>query len=186
MSSSLATLAYIAGIAGLFFLNRDDSVRTSKALWLPVAYLWILGSRPVSVWLGQGVADTNNTQLDGSPIDAAFFGVLLIAVICVLVHRGRRVLTFLEANWPILIYFAYCLSSILWSDYPGVAFKRWFKATGDVMMILIVLTDEQPVAALRRLFSRIGFILMPLSFWLSNTFRILGEAMTPGPDRNTT
>jgi O-antigen ligase len=44
-----------------------------------------------------------------------------------------------------------------------VAFKRWTKSIGDLLMILIVLTDKQPVAALRRLFSRTGFILIPLS-----------------------
>jgi hypothetical protein len=33
-------------------LNETSPIGTSKALWLPVVYLWILGSRPVSVWLG--------------------------------------------------------------------------------------------------------------------------------------
>lgn len=175
MSPSLATLVYVAGIAGLFFLNRDDSVRTSKALWLPVAYLWILGSRPVSVWLGQAPSGTGDVQLDGSPADRAFFLVLLIAAICVLAHRGRRTLTFLNANGPILIFFLFCLFSIFWSDFPVVAFKRWTKAIGDVAMILIVVTDEQPVAALSRLFSRTSFILMPLSLLFIKYYPYLGR-----------
>ena len=175
MNPSLASLVYACGIAGLFYLDRDKSILTSKALWLPVVYLWILGSRPVSLWLGITTPDGTNNQLDGSPVDAAFFGILLIAALCVLVHRGRRTITFLNANLPILIYFLFCLFSIIWSDFPGVAFKRWIKAIGDVLMILIVLTDEQPVAALRRLFSRTGFILMPLSLLFIKYYPSLGR-----------
>jgi exopolysaccharide production protein ExoQ len=175
MNPSLASLVYACGIAGLFFLNRDTSIRTSKALWLPVVYIWIVGSRPVTVWLGMEAPSAGDVQLEGSPIDAAFFGILLIAAICVLVHRGRRILTFLTANWPILIYFLFCLLSIFWSEDPGVALKRWIKAIGDVVMILVVVTDEQPVAALSRLFSRTGFILIPLSLLFFKYYPYLGR-----------
>lgn len=175
MNPSLASLVYACGIAGLFYLDRDKSIRTSKALWLPVFYLWIIGSRPISVWLGN--TPSANTQLEGSPIDGAFFAVLLIAALWVLLHRGRRTLTFLNASFPIpiLIYFAFCLLSVCWSDYPAPAFKKWIKSVGDLEMILIVLTDEQPVAALRRLFSRTGFILMPLSLLLIKYYPNLGR-----------
>ena len=55
MNPTLATLVYYLGIAGLFYLNRDKTVHTSKALWLPVIYIWLVASRPVSVWLGGNV-----------------------------------------------------------------------------------------------------------------------------------
>jgi exopolysaccharide production protein ExoQ len=181
MNPSLASLVYACGIAGLFYLDRDKSIRTSKALWLPVLYLWIIGSRPVSAWLGITPADGTNTQLEGSPVDAAFFGILLIASICVLVRRGRRTLTFLNESFPmlILIYFVFCLLSVCWSDYPFPAFKKWIKAVGDLAMILIVLTDEQPIAALRRLFSRTGFILMPISLLFIKYYPNLGKTYDP-------
>ena len=173
MNPSVASLLYFCGIAGLFYLDRDSSVRTSKALWLPVVYLWIVGSRPVSAWLGIAPPPGTDVQLDGSPIDRAFFLVLLIVALCVLVRRGRRTFKFLNANGPILVYFLFCLMSVLWSEYPGVSFKRWIKAIGDVAMILIVITDEQPVAALRRLFSRTGFISIPVSLLFN---QILSES----------
>jgi exopolysaccharide production protein ExoQ len=165
MNPSLASLVYACAIAGLFYLDRDKSIRTSKALWLPVIYLWIIGSRPLSVWLGSSAYVAGDSAIEGSPIDAAFFAVLLVAGLCVLVHPARRTSTFLNANFPIpiLIYFVFCLVSVSWSDYHGPALKKWVKAVGDLVMILIVLTDEQPVAALRRLFSRTSFILLPIS-----------------------
>src|SRR6266851_5140493 len=123
MNSSVANLICACGIAGLFYLDRDRSVRTSKALWLPVVYLWIVGSRSVSVWLGVTPSNGTNVQLEGSPLDAAVFGVLLAGAIGVLIRRNRRTRTLLAANRPILIYFFYCLVSVAWSYYPDVAFK---------------------------------------------------------------
>ena len=175
MNPLLASLVYACGIAGLFYLDRDKSIRTSKALWLPVVYIWVLGSRPVSVWVGMDSPGTGDVQLDGSPVDRAFFAVLLLGAICVLVHRGRRTLTFLNANGLILVYFLFCLLSVCWSDFPGVAFKRWIKAIGDLAMILIIVTDKEPVAALSRLFSRTGFILVPLSLLFIKYYPYLGR-----------
>ena len=175
MSPSLASLAYACCIAGLFYLDRDKSIRTSKALWLPVLYLWAIGSRPVSMWLGMAPPSGADTQLEGSPVDGAFFQILLVVAICVLAHRGRRTLTFLKANFPILIYFLFCLLSVIWSDYPGPALRKWIKAIGDLAMILIVVTDPQPVAALRRVFSRVGFLLLPMSILLIKYYPLLGR-----------
>ena len=180
MGSSLALAAFSVGIGGLFFLDRDESVRTSKALWLPVIWIWIIGSRPVGVWLGLWSDVATASQLmDGSPVDRAVFAALLIAGIVVLIGRGSRVMSLLRANWLILIYFGYCLLSTLWSDFPDVAFKRWTKAVGDLVMVLIVTTDPEPLAALKRLFSRTGFILLPASVLLIKYFPGLGRGYDP-------
>ena len=179
MNPSLANLICACGIAGLFYLNRDDSVRTSKALWLPVSYLWLIGSRPVSVWLGMTPPSGTNVQLEGSPLDALFFGLLLAAALVVLIRRGKRTRCFLTANWPILIYFFFCLISVTWAYYPDVAFKRWIKAIGDLAMVLIIVTDAQPVAALRRLISRVGFLLLPASVLFIKYYGDLGRGYTP-------
>ena len=163
----LAFLICSTGIAGLFFLDRDKSVRTSKALWLPVIWLWIAASRPVSLWLapgggGGGLAST----LDGSPMDAAIYAALMVAGIVVVFLRRDRTIALLKASGPVLAYLLYCLISTAWSPFHGPAFKRWTKDVGDIVMVLVIVTDAQPIAALRRLYSRIGFILLPFSIVL--------------------
>jgi exopolysaccharide production protein ExoQ len=183
MNASVANLAYAFGIAGLFFLNRDNSTPTSKALWLPVLYFWILGSRPVSFWLGVPPPNVGDIMLDGSPFDGAFFEILLIAALSVLFHRRRRVLNLLRRSGPVLAYFSFCLLSVLWSDFPGVACKRWSKAIGDLLMVLVVLTDKHPVAALSRLFSRTAFILVPMSLLFIKYYPILGRSYDPWTGR---
>jgi exopolysaccharide production protein ExoQ len=185
MNPSLATLIFAVGIAGLFYLGRDSLLRTSKALWLPVIWIWIVGSRPVSAWLG--VSPTGaNVQLDGSPVDAAILGALLAMAIGVLLRRSSRARSLLAASWPILIYFFYCLISVAWSYHPDVSFKRWIKAIGDVAMVLVIATEPQLRDALCRLFSRVGFLLFPASLLLIKYYGDLGRGYTPdGEPENT-
>ena len=51
MPPPLMAFLCIVGIVGLFVLERDKGARTSKALWIPVAWLFINCSRPVTLWL---------------------------------------------------------------------------------------------------------------------------------------
>ena len=60
----------------------------------------------------------------------AVFTILLIAALAVVISRMDRVGPLLRKNGPILLFFAFCAVSILWSDFPFVAFKRWIKALG--------------------------------------------------------
>src|ERR1700722_8763296 len=176
MTFWLALLICSTGIAGLFFLDRDKATRNSKALWLPVVWIAIAGSRPVSAWLGGGGGGAGGlaSTLDGNPMDAAFFAALMLVGIIVLFFRGDRTTKLLKVNGPVVIFLLYCMISITWSPIPEPAFKRWTKAVGDLVMVLVILSDGQPVAALRRLFSRVGFILLPASIFLIR-YTILGR-----------
>jgi exopolysaccharide production protein ExoQ len=168
MNPIVAFLIFSTGIAGLCFLNREKSVRTSTALWLPVIWLWIVGSRPVSMWFGMGGASSHvlDATLEGSPVDAAIFAALLCIGILVLLFRRKITSAYLGLSGPIIAYFLYCLISVTWSPFHEPAFKRWTKAVGDLVMVLVILTDGQPIAALRRVYSRVGFILFPLSVFM--------------------
>jgi O-antigen ligase len=176
MNPWLATLAYACVIAGLFFLARDKTVRTSSALWLPVIYLWIVGSRVPTVWLGLSAPVGTDAQLDGTPLDRLIFTMLLVVGLIVLVTRSSKTIATLRGNWPIFIYLGYCLASVLWSDFPGVSAKRWVKAIGDLVMVLIIATDADPIGAFKRTISRVGFVLLPASVLFIKYFPALGRA----------
>ena len=174
--TQIATIVYALGILSLFLLDQDRAVRTSRALWIPVIWLLIVGSRPISAWRGNNELSLTASQIaEGSPLDAFVFAVLLAAGIIVLIRRSRRTSALIRANWAIVLYFSYCLVSLLWSDFPEVALKRWTKAIGDLVMVFIVITDPKPAAALRRLLSRTGFILLPASVLLIKYFGDLGR-----------
>jgi exopolysaccharide production protein ExoQ len=179
MMTHIATVVYFFGIIGLFVLNRDQETRSSKALWIPVLWLLICGSRNVSEWMGGGVVSTDQ-YLEGSPLDRNIFAAILILGVFALFGRGERVRALLRSNWAIILFFLYCLISIGWSEFPVVAFKRWTKAMADVVMVLIVLTDDDPVAALKRVFARIGFLLIPTSIFLIKYYPSLGRVYVSG------
>jgi exopolysaccharide production protein ExoQ len=182
MPPIIASIIFTIGILGLLYLDRGNTVRMSKAIWIPAVWLFLISSRPVSLWLGvapsfSGV-DATETYVEGSPVDRAVFTFLLLTALSVLVARRRKVGPLLRKNWLILLYFSFCAVSIVWSDFPFVAFKRFSKAIGDLAMILIILTESDPLAALKRLLSRLGFTLFPLSILLFKYYPFLGRRLT--------
>lgn len=183
MNQQTATLLFVIGIAGLFWLDRGGSGRPSKALWLPVIWLGTSGSRPVSAWLGMGAPPETAGQLpESSLLDQAVAATLMLWGVIVLTRRRRDVTGLLKASWPIVLYFSYSLASLVFSDFPGWGFKRWVRGLGDVAMVLIVVTDAQPTAALRRLFSRLGFVLLPVSVLFIKYYPDLGRGFSPWGD----
>jgi len=122
------------------------------------------------MWLGWGggsiqSGDVLGATLEGSPLDATVFGVLIAAGIIVLIRRKRTGVMLMTCA-PVAIYYIYCLLSAMWSPFPETSLKRWIKCVGDLVMVLVILTDAQPTSALRRLYSRIGFVMFPLSVLL--------------------
>src|SRR5271157_2374525 len=123
MPPQIATVLFAVGIAGLFWLNRDRSVRTSKALWLPVVWLWTNGSRPPSVWLGMGAPREIPGQLpESSLLDQVIASALILSAVIVLIRRRRDVTSLLKSSWPIVLYFSFAVVSLLWSDFPEWGF----------------------------------------------------------------
>jgi exopolysaccharide production protein ExoQ len=180
MSHLIAIAFFALLILGLFALRRDRKVRTSKALWIPTAWVMIFMSRGVSQWSGAGSEiPTSSELLAGSPLDRAIISGLLAVGLIVLLCRSRRVLAILSMNWPILLYFSYCFMSVFWSDYPGVAFKRWVRAVGDLVMILVVVSDREWLTAIKRVLTRVGFVLIPFSVMLVEFFPSIGRAYSP-------
>lgn len=176
MPPHVAAAAFALGILGLFWLDRHEGVKTSRALWIPCAWLFLNGSRQVSLWLQMGpTVDSAEKYLDGSPLDAAFYGALVAAALVVMVGRRRELISFLRANGPIILFLSYCAISTLWSDYTFVALKRWTKELGDIVMVLVVLTDPQPTVALKRVMARMGFLLLPISVLFIKYFPDLGR-----------
>src|ERR1700739_199035 len=180
MSPGIAAVACGIGILSLFALDLDPDSRSSRALWLPALWLLIEGSRPVSLWLQMTPPSSGSTYLEGSPLDRTVFLCLSVAGLIVLVARSHEVGTLLRANRAILLFFLYCGVSALWSDYSDVAFRRWVKAVGELMMVLIVLTDPHPVAEIKRLLAGVGFLLLPISVLLIKYYGDLGRNYRPG------
>jgi exopolysaccharide production protein ExoQ len=182
MPPIVATFICTIGIIALVYLDRYGGPRISKAVWIPAIWLFLISSRPLSIWLGigwnSGAVDATQAYVEGSPVDRAVFICLILAALVVLFARADKVGALLRKNVVIGLFFLFCAVSILWSDFPFVAFKRWTKAIGDLAMVLIILTESHPLVALKRVLSRLGFLLFPLSVLLIKYYPYIGRRFT--------
>src|SRR5882724_5338339 len=109
LPATLATVIYALMILGLFFLNREKKSGVSRAVWIPVGWLLIGASRPISVWLGAGpMLESPDQFLDGSPLDSVIFAGLEMGALVVLLTRGARCTALLRSNRPLIVFFVYC------------------------------------------------------------------------------
>jgi exopolysaccharide production protein ExoQ len=176
--AQIATVLVILGIIGLFKLDRDPEARTSKVLWVPVIYLLINSSRPVGAWFAGPQQAIAVDGIYSDPLGQAIDLILLALALVALIGRRRKVWSVLRNSGPMLLFFSYAGLSMLWSDFPFVTFKHWFKGVEDVVMVLVVVTDGDPVMAVKRLLTRAGFILIPLSLLFSMYYPNLGRVFT--------
>lgn len=180
MIGSLFAVITCAGILFLFWLDRSAE-RLSKATWLPTIWLIIASSRPVSSWMTFSSPNgPYDSYVDGSPFDRNVLMLLLALACWVLYGRFSRVAGFIRVNAPILVFLLYCGVSAVWADYPFVVLKRWIRTIGDIVMLLIILTDPNWTEALKRVLMRVGYVLIPLSLLFIRFFPSLGRAYSPG------
>jgi exopolysaccharide production protein ExoQ len=161
----------------IWAIRRDTSRRNgiSVALWIPTLWVGIIASRPLSNWLGGGQPQSPEYSLEGSPIDALFFIVLILAATVVVSNRKPDWSAFFSRNWPIILFYSYLLISVVWAADPLVSFKRWFKEVGNIMIVMVILTEQNPLQAFRAVFVRCAYVLIPLSFIFVRYFPDLGR-----------
>jgi len=150
------------------------------ALVIPAVWMILNTTHPLSFWLGMSPTGSYTTEayVEGNPFDRNVALVLQFAALVVLWRKSTKVGAMLRKNRVILVYFLFCLLSVLWSDFPFVTFKRWIKALGDVQMVLVILVESDPFAALSRILTRMGFFLFPLSILFIRFYPDLGRRPT--------
>jgi exopolysaccharide production protein ExoQ len=174
---SVASCLTVAFIIFLFRRDIREKPNVSGALWLPLIWLVISCSRGLSLWLnifGVQVSGAASVE-EGSPLDAWFFFILIAAGVYVLSNRGVRLSEIVGNNQWLTIFLLYCLISIIWSDFPFVALKRWIKVIGHPIMALIVLTEPDPKEALTRLMKRCAYVVVPVSILFIKYYPELGR-----------
>jgi exopolysaccharide production protein ExoQ len=172
----LPTVVCMLFIVYLFWtdLRRPDS--PSRALWVPLAWMFLAGSRWVSSWLNLApTLASANDYAEGSPIDRAVFFALIVAGILILARRKIDWQRLLRNNVWIILYLLYCLASMAWSDEPTVLMKRWVKDLGNPIMALVILTERRPYEAVGAVLRRLAFLLLPLSVLFVRYYPELGR-----------
>jgi exopolysaccharide production protein ExoQ len=175
MSPALASLLCWSLIV-ILIIRDVRKANLSHAVWVPVLWIAICCSRPLSLWLYGGGWDISSSGIEaGSPLDRNVNSLLMFVALCTLINRRERVVEISRKNRWLVCYFLFCLVAVLWSDFPIVAFKRWVRTVGDFMMLLVVMTERDPSTALSSVLKRSAFLLLPTSILLIKYYPHLGR-----------
>jgi exopolysaccharide production protein ExoQ len=177
LPSPLALFLTVVFVVFLFRRDIRERPEVTGALWLPIVWMLIVCSRPVSEWLriiglplGGGVS-----LEEGSPLDACvYFGLIAIGLY-MLTKRQVNLSVVIQKNGWLMVFLLYCFIAILWSDFPLVAFKRWIKILGLPIMGLIVLSEPNFEEAFARLMKRSAYVLVPFSILLIKYYPGIGR-----------
>jgi O-antigen ligase len=182
MSQVIATLICFLGIGYLFLTDRRRPEGVSAAIWIPVLWMLFAGSRFPSQWLSLGAPEgmTAAAYDEGSPLDRNVFLMLIVIGIWVLGRRRDMLVEIIYRNRWVVLFFAFALMSVLWSDEPFVSFKRWVKGCGNVIVALILVTEKRPYEALGYVMRRLAYVLLPLSVLFIKYYPELGRSYHMG------
>lgn len=176
----MSLAALILSVLFTFWLfARDRKLRpmTSVGLWIPLFWILIVGSRSVTAWYIRDIdPDMKSvTFLEGTPTDRNIFLVLILSGVVVLWRRRLDWGKIVSSNRCLFAFLLYCGISVLWSDYPFVSLKAWVKDLGNIVMIMIILTETDHVLAIKAVFARYIYFAVPLSVVLIMYFPDLGS-----------
>ncbi len=165
MAPRLALTLTLAFIALLLVRDHRDHPELSLALWLPLLWLFLAGSKNLSDWisLNAGRVTTIESYSEGNSLDRNFTLLLMFLGALVVARRKTGWRELLRANQTIVFFLLYCLLSVLWSDYPFIAFRRWVKFLAIFPMILVVASERSQAEAVAALLRRCSYLLVPLS-----------------------
>jgi len=164
----------------IYWLFRQDmKLRqlSSYALLIPMIWLIMVSSRPVSFWFetSTGISTGQVNNLDGNPVDLVSLVLLFIAAIAMLSKRKFSWGRFVFSNKAIILLYLFVLLSSVWADYGFATLRRGVKDFGAVLSALILLTEAKPMDAIRTVFIRASFIVLPLSVVFIKYFPDIGR-----------
>lgn len=141
----------------------------SQWIWVPFVWLFFASTRSLSTWLNPGDLD-----ISGSPADQILMTVLIVLGLLVLNSRAEQTKRILTRNKWVLVLFLDMALSVIWSNFPGISLKRCIRSMGALVMVLVVLTEQNPLGAMRVLLRRLYLVLIPFSIIAIKYFRHVG------------
>jgi exopolysaccharide production protein ExoQ len=161
----VALLMCIMFIIWLYVRDRKLRPMASWALWIPLLWVMIVGTRGSSYWFSLEVdrSLSSAAYLEGSPADRNIYLSLIIAGAVILWRRHLEWGRVFSSNRWLVAFVFYCGLSIVWSDYPLSSFKGWIKDLGHMVMVLIIFTENDPAQAVKAVFYRYLYLAVLLS-----------------------
>lgn len=181
----MSTTAIVIFATFTLWLLANDAKRragVSPALWAVVAWITLVGSRPVSAWfdVGPAVGTAAEAYDEGNPLERGVYFFLIFFGILVLLRRNVRLRVVIGSNAWLFLFFVYWGLSVFWADASFVSFKRWTKDLGNMVMVMVVLSDSSRLNAIKAVLKRSACILVPVSVLFIRFVPALGRTYHSG------
>ena len=174
----------------LYALRRDFRLgrRFTPGTWISFLWLSLSATRPLIYWVHPGafaafgeMAAWEQGRIEiikNNPLDRNVLIALIILGLIILIRRRHHFQLRLSDNAWLAVFVVLCLVSVLWADEPSTVFKRWIRLIGDVIVILLILTEKEPEEAVYRIMRRMAILFLPLSVLLVRFYGDLGRIYT--------
>jgi O-antigen ligase len=173
----LALLLLVVFVPALLARDARERPHPSSPVWLVLAWVVLVASRPATSWLfgPDPTLDLPGSRDDGRPLEALVYLSLIVAGVMVLLRRSVSWGTVVAQNGWLVALYVFWLTTVLWSDYPLITLKRFTKDLGNIVMVLILLTERDAATAARATLVRCAYICVPLSVVLIRYYPGLGR-----------
>jgi len=169
MPPQLALLLCIAFVLYLLRIDRQLTKDVSRAVVLPILWLFSIATKPLGVWFPSSGGDEY-----ASPWDQYFLmGLLVVGIVVLIQRRFNWGEAFRSHPWLVL-FIAYMLVSTLWGDLPLTGMKRWIRQVVAVVMAFIVLSEKNPRQTVECILRRSAYLLLPFSMLLIKYYPYYG------------
>ena len=158
-------------------------------MWISLAWIAMSATRPLIYWIhpnlfvgfSQRIAWEQQRSIEiaqSNPIDRNIVILLMVLGLVVLLRRRPQFQLKLANNGWLIAFFVYCLISVLWSEFPGIVFKKWIRFIGDVIVVLLILTEVRSEEGFYRIMRWMAIVCLPLSALFSKFYPALGRIYT--------
>jgi len=181
MPRFLALVLCVLFLGLLVYRDVKKHPGLSHALWVPIIWFFIAGSRSFSAWIHLGVANVLTAQAysEGNALDRNFQLVLILLAVVIVLRRKASWVEFFKNNRAVLLFVAYCALSLVWSDAPFIAFKRFIRFAGLFPVLMILLSEHRPAEAAYAVIRRCSYFAIPLSYLFVRYYPEFGRYYIP-------
>ncbi|HWZ99314.1 MAG TPA: O-antigen ligase family protein [Candidatus Dormibacteraeota bacterium] len=165
----MASYAYLLCAAFIvYLLVYDHRHRTSVSIttWIPVIMLFVLSTRTPLQWMSAGQDASYGFAPDrsGNFLDQLFLASFIGISFIISLVRGVSWGKVIAANLALVVLYAYFTLSVAWSYSPADSLIRVVKDFGStVIVISLMWSEKKPLEAIRAVYVRCAYVLIPLS-----------------------
>jgi len=166
-----------AFIVAAFAIDSRGERQVSYAIWVPFLWIGVAASRSFSQWLGISPASAEGyleANLRGSAVDQAFMLTLIALAAIILIGRQSAWTRVARMHKSIVVFLLFMGLTVLWSDIPAVSLRRWVRLLAGVLMVVVIMTERDPAAAVSLVLRRTAYVFIPLSVLFVKYFPELG------------